>query len=80
MCLVSMSLLANLKNKMADGSLVKTSEKLYRTLAFGDSLTTGNTGGELNEAMDKPYTIRLSKLLRDNHPDYAFKVDNSGIT
>lgn len=64
---------------MTDGSMVKTSEKLYRILAFGDSLTTGNTGGELNEAMDKPYTIHLSKLLRDNHPDYAFKVDNRGI-
>jgi len=50
-----------------------------RILAFGDSLTTGNIGGELNEALDKPYTIHLSKLLRENHPDIAFDVNNKGI-
>lgn len=51
----------------------------YRILAFGDSLTTGNIGGELNEALDKPYTICLSKLLRENHPNIAFDVNNKGI-
>ena len=55
------------------------SKRLYRILAFGDSLTTGNIGGELNEALDKPYTIRLLKLLRENHTDFAFEVDNKGI-
>lgn len=54
-------------------------EKIYRILAFGDSLTTGNIGGELNEALDKPYTIRLSKLLKENHPNIAFDVNNRGI-
>ena len=54
-------------------------KKNYRILAFGDSLTTGNIGGELNEALDKPYTICLSKLLRENHPNIAFDVNNKGI-
>ena len=53
--------------------------KLFRILAFGDSLTTGNIGGELNEALDKPYTIRLAKLLRENHPHSSFEVDNKAI-
>ena len=51
----------------------------YKILAFGDSLTTGNIGGELNEALDKPYTIQLSKLLRENHPNVTFEVNNKGI-
>ena len=51
----------------------------FTILAFGDSLTTGNIGGELNEALDKPYTIHLSKLLRENHPNIAFNVNNKGI-
>lgn len=54
-------------------------EENLRILACGDSLTTGNIGGELNEALDKPYTISLSKLLRENHPDIAFDVNNKGI-
>lgn len=51
----------------------------YKILAFGDSLTAGNIGGELNEALDKPYTIHLSKLLRENHPNATFDVNNKGI-
>ena len=54
-------------------------EDNFRILAFGDSLTTGNIGGELNEALDKPYTIRLLKLLRESHPNIAFDVNNKGI-
>ncbi|KAL9951008.1 hypothetical protein ACROYT_G043594, partial [Oculina patagonica] len=54
-------------------------QKLYRILAFGDSLTTGNIGGELNEALDKPYTIHLSRLLGENHRNASFEVDNKGI-
>ena len=48
-------------------------------LAFGDSLnTTGNIGGEKNEALDKPHTTRLSKLLSEKHSNSKFKVDNKG--
>ena len=56
-----------------------SNQKLYRILAFGDSLTAGNVGGELNEGRDKPYTIRLSKLLKENHPNTSFQLDNKGI-
>ena len=55
------------------------SKNIFRILAFGDSLTTGNIGGEENKALDKPYTIRLSKLLMENHPNLKFEVDNKGI-
>ena len=66
---------------MADEPRVssQSSKTLFRILAFGDSLTTGNTGGEEDKAMDKPYTIRLSKLLVEKHPNLEFKVDNKGI-
>lgn len=56
-----------------------SSNNFCRILAFGDSLTTGNIGGEENEALDKPYTTHLSKLLSEKHPDSKFKVDNQGI-
>lgn len=56
-----------------------SSKILFRILAFGDSLTTGNTGGEENKELDKPYTVHLSKLLSENHPNYKFIVDNKGI-
>ena len=66
---------------MADEPSVssQSSKALFRILAFGDSLTTGNTGGEEDKAMNKPYTIRLSKLLVEKHPNLEFKVDNKGI-
>ena len=53
--------------------------KVCRILAFGDSLTTGNTGGEENIQLDKPYTIRLSQLLAENYPSLKFEVENKGI-
>ncbi|XP_068728354.1 uncharacterized protein [Montipora capricornis] len=58
---------------------IKSSKVLVKILAFGDSLTTGNTGGTENEKLDKPYTIHLSNLLKENHPNFEFKVDNKGV-
>lgn len=63
---------------MAD-ELKESPKNLIRILAFGDSLTTGNTGGNENLALDRPYTVHLSKLLNENHPDIEFEVDNKGI-
>lgn len=57
----------------------KFDKNLFRILAFGDSLTTGNIGGELHEAFDKPYTIGLLNLVRENHAGTSFEVDNMGI-
>ncbi|XP_078352844.1 uncharacterized protein LOC144637657 [Oculina patagonica] len=60
------------------GAEPKTSDqKLYRILAFGDSLTKGRI--DLNQALGRPYIIHLSKLLRENHPNASFEVDNKGI-
>ena len=56
-----------------------SSKILFRILAFGDSLTTGNTGGEENKELDKPYTVHLSKLLSENRPNKKFIVDKKGI-
>ena len=62
-----------------EASINMSSQNVRRILAFGDSLTTGNTGGEENKALDRPYTIRLSKLLSENHPSLKFNVENKGI-
>lgn len=64
---------------MADELKESSKNFKIRILAFGDSLTTGNTRGEENLALDKPYTVYLSKLLNENHPDVEFEVDNKGI-
>jgi len=48
-----------------------------RILAFGDSLTLGNT---LNMTHLHPYTLRLRELLQDhNKTGITFDIDNAGI-
>jgi lysophospholipase L1-like esterase len=50
--------------------------KLIRILAFGDSLTQGET---FKSTHYHPYTHRLRKLLEE-HESVKFDIDNAGIT
>lgn len=56
-------------------------KQIKRILAFGDSLTFGNTYNLIHDPPPvHPYTLRLQQLLQE-HPSqqYDFQIDNAGV-